>query len=278
MKNKLILLTVIIIAVAAAFIWWRTSHPAHHRYVIAKKHIPVSVVKKVPAALSVVSKKITNPKIAIVIDDFGYNKNNISALFDIKQPVTLSILPDLRYSKEIADSARSKGYEVILHLPLEAHGKDVKQEADTIRHGMREEEVIARLSKEAASVPGLVGVSNHQGSKATEDKELMTVIFGYLKANKLYFFDSLTSQKSVCREVASHIGIPYARRDIFLDNSEEPASIEKQFLLLRKIAFKTGRAIAICHDKKNTIEVLSKLMPEMAREGIVFIKLSEFEK
>ena len=278
MKNRIVLLIAIIVVAASAFIWWRASHQVHQRYVIAKKRVPVSAVKRAPAALPGVSKKITNPKIAIVIDDFGYNKNNIQALFDIKEPVTFSILPDLRYSKEVADAARSKGYEAILHLPLEAHGKDVKPEPDTIRHGMREEEVLARLSKEAATIPGLVGVSNHQGSKATEDKELMAVIFRYLKANKLYFFDSLTSQKSVCRAVAAQIGIPYARRDIFLDNSEDEASIEKQCLVLKKFAFRRGRAIAICHDRKNTVEVLSRVMPEMAREGVVFVKLSEFEK
>jgi hypothetical protein len=214
----------------------------------------------------------------IVLDDFGFNKNNIDSLFSIHQPVTLSILPDLKYSGQIAALAASHGYETILHMPMEPHRNDVQEEVDTIRGGMTDREIIERLDKGIKNIPGLRGMSNHMGSKATEDKALMTVVLKYLKSEKLYFFDSLTSQKSVCREVASIVGIPYARRDVFLDNTEDVAAIEKQIMLLRRLAFRKGRAIAVGHDKKNTILALAKMMPEMAREGVKFVSLSELEK
>lgn len=243
-----------------------------------KKYAAAPVVKKRKADLPDVVKKFKTPKVAVVMDDFGYNVNNLDTLFDIKEPVTLSILPDLRYSSEISRLARLRGYEVILHLPLESHRKDVREEADTIRSGMSEKDVIVRLEKEIASVPGISGVSNHMGSKATEDKELMAVIFRQLKKRRLYFFDSLTSEKSVCREMSAACGIRFARRDVFLDNSNNPDDIKKQLLELRELAFKRGRAIAICHDRKNTITVLSRMMPAMTDDGIRFVSLSEMEK
>jgi len=238
----------------------------------------LKVNKTKRAALPSMVKKFTNPKIAIVMDDFGYNKNNLDELFSIKEPITLSILPDLKYSREIADLARSHGYEVILHLPLESHRKEVKEEIDTIKTGMAAKEVLARLAKDVESVPGLDGVSNHMGSKATEDKALMTTILTYLKKNNLYFFDSLTSEKSVCREVAGTVGVRYARRDMFLDNTNDANYIEEQLLKLRKFAFRNGRVIAICHDRKTTIAVLNKIMPDMVRDGIKFVYLSELTK
>jgi len=41
------------------------------------------------------------------------------------------------------------------------------------------------------------------------------------------------------------------------------------------LAFKRGRAIAICHDRKNTAAVLARIMPQMEREGIEFVKMSD---
>ena len=104
------------------------------------------------------------------------------------------------------------------------------------------------------------------------------LILKYLKDANLYFFDSMTSDKSVGGEVAGSIGLRHAKRDMFLDNIDRPDAIEHELMDLRKMAFKKGRAIAICHDRKNTINVLSKVLPEMARDGIVFVSLSDMVK
>ena len=241
-------------------------------YVIAQKRATVAPAAKKKAP---VPKRRKTLKVAIVVDDFGYNMNNVNAFLNIGQPITLSILPDQPYSARIANIARLHGYEVILHLPLEAHGNKVKEEADTIRSGMSRTEIVGRLEKEIASVPGITGVSNHMGSKATEDRELMPVILKYLKKRGLYFFDSLTSEKSVCREVAVSAGVRFARRDIFLDNLNDVAAIEEELRSLGRLARKRGRAIAICHDRKNTVIALGRMMPEMAKEDISFVTLSE---
>ncbi len=273
--RTLLILAVAIIFLIAGFFYWLGSYVTSKKLARFKKIVVVEAPKARKAiAPPSIPKKFKNPKVAIVIDDFGYNMNNVDALLNISEPVTLSILPDLRYSAEIAGLARLRGREAILHLPLEPHRKDVKEEVDTIKSGMSEKEIVIRLAKAISSVPGLSGVSNHMGSKSTEEKDLMTTILKHLKKNNLYFFDSLTSEKSVCREAASLTGVKYARRDMFLDNTNSVEYIEKQLLDLEKLAFKRGRAIAICHDRKNTMIVLARKMPEMAKGGIKFVSLS----
>lgn len=277
MKNKIILIAIgVVLIITGLFLFWRATHPPKIKVVIKKRAVVKEVVKK--KALPAIQKKFNNPKVAIVIDDFGYNMNNLDELFAAKMPVTFSILPHLAYSRRVADMARSKGYEVILHQPLEAIDKSAPAEADTIKTGMDEKEVISILEKDMASVPGLRGISNHQGSKGTEDKNLMTVIIGDLKKKKLYYFDSLVTYRSVCRDVAKSLGVPYAKRDMFLDNSTTPEYIEKQVVALRRFAFRKGSAIAVCHDRKNTIAVLARMMPELADEGIIFVTLSDMVK
>ncbi|MCM8761129.1 MAG: divergent polysaccharide deacetylase family protein [Candidatus Omnitrophica bacterium] len=243
--------------------------------------VKVNRLKKAAAILRkkeempVATRTGEEPKVAIVIDDLGYSKRNLDKIFGIGQPITFSILPAQRYSKEISAEAKARGYEVILHLPLESRKKDAPEETNTIRSAMSEKDIIARLKKDLDTVPEADGVSNHQGSKATEDRALMSLIMGYLKERGLYFFDSLTSENSVCSEVAAKHGIKCARRDIFLDNSSDPAYIEKQLKETKDLAFSQGRAIAICHDRKNTVMVLAKVMPQMAKEGIRFVYLHE---
>lgn len=276
----IIIISVILILFVAGLLYWRHMRIVSRKYVPAKKRVEVPVIKKKVVVLPSVVKKFERPRVAIVMDDFGYNMNNLDALFTIKRPITLSILPHLAYSAKIAEVARANGYEVILHLPLEPHRKDVRQEVDTINSKMGDEEVIRRLESEIESVPGIRGVSSHMGSKSTEDEALMAVIFGDLKKHKLYFLDSLTSNKSVCQKVAKELRLPYAKRDIFLDmgSTNDLEYIKKQILALRRIAFRRGRAIAVCHDRINTIKVLSEMMPALADDGIDFVYVSQLVK
>ncbi|MDP3730671.1 MAG: divergent polysaccharide deacetylase family protein [Candidatus Omnitrophota bacterium] len=278
MKIKIALIAVVItLILGVVFIFWKSSRAPKRKIIVVKK-VPAAKEAVRKRRFAAIQKNYKNPKVAIVIDDFGYNISNLDRILAAKRAVTFSILPNLPYSKRIAEAASSKGYEVILHLPLESLDKAAPTEAGTIKTGMNEKEMLALLDKDIASVPGLSGVSNHQGSKATEDKRCMSIILSDLKKRSLYFLDSLVTNKSVCREAAAQAQVPYAKRDIFLDNENSPEYIEKQMLSMRKMAFKYGSVIAVCHDRKNTIAVLDKMMPELVSEGIRFVYLSEIVK
>ena len=233
-----------------------------------------------PAAALVVVPVKPAPKIAIVLDDFGYNNKNVNAVFDIKAPVTFSILPNHPYSKKISELAHQKGYEAILHLPLEPYENDktVKPEKITIMTTMKKEEALAALTKALESVPYVKGASNHQGSKATENYELMKIIFIELRLRNMYFLDSLVTSKSVCKKLAKEIGIGFGRRDVFLDNKEDFEYIKGQFGQLVKRAKRSGSAIGIGHDRPHTIAALAVLIPEAEKEGVKFVFLSELIK
>lgn len=254
----------------------------YHAAINYKKYnvMDLRVVKPKTPSLPVAAeeRRYKKPRIAIVLDDFGYTMHNFNILKEIKEPITLSVLPSLRYSGEISLKARANGYEVILHLPLESERTDVREEEDTIRTGMSSGQISARLRRELETVPGAGGVSNHMGSKSTAESDTMASIFEYLKKKDLYFFDSMTSPRSVCREVADEVGIKYARRDVFLDNSDKFEDIEARFTELKKIAFKRGYAIAIGHDRKNTVTALRRMVPKLKEEGIEVVPLSEIVK
>lgn len=214
-------------------------------------------------------------KVAIVLDDFGYTMKNIPMLAEIHEPITLAVLPDLPFSGVVARGAKERGYEVILHMPLESTRTGIAEEADVIRIGMSPATVSARLARELRSVPGASGVSNHQGSKGTSEIETMAPIMQYLKHNDLFFLDSMTTSKSICRNAAGTAGVPYAKRDVFLDNSSDIGEIEKQIALLRDTALKKGRAVGIGHDRRNTLIALRRMIPKLREEGIEIVPVSQ---
>ncbi len=218
------------------------------------------------------------PRVAIVIDDLGYNRNNLSLIYGIKEPLTLAILPNLPYTEGIVQEAREKGCEIILHLPLESSRENAPMEASTIRIGMKKSEVLERLRSAINDVPTLRGVSNHMGSRITADKGVMGIIFSELKKKKLYFLDTLVTDKSVCSQAAKEAGVKFAKRNVYLDNISDAEYIRNQFRLLMKKTKKTGFAIGVGHDRPLTIEVLAEEMPIAEKEGIKFVFVSEMVK
>ncbi len=231
-----------------------------------------------PHTISSGEPKRGKAQIAIVLDDFGYNINDLDALFEMDIPLTISVLPNLPYSTEIAKECGKRKIEVLLHLPMEPHGDANNLERNTILVNMKRDEVREILSQAITSVPGLRGVSNHMGSKATEDQTLMTFIFEELRGRGLYFLDNLVTDRSVCTKVASAIGIPIAKRSIFLDNKADRSYITEQLHKTASWAGKTGRAIAVGHDRPLTIDVLQKTVPQLLDEGYNFVYVSELLK
>jgi len=247
-----------------------------HNFNKPKKLLKYKTIK--PASVGV------RGRIAIVLDDWGYNTNNLSAFSDLKTPITISILPNLPYSKQVAQAAKRQGHQLILHLPLESKGNE-HAEKDTLYCNMNEGEITEKLKQMLNSVPGISGANNHQGSKATEDTRMMSIVLSELKRERLFFLDSFSTNKSVCSKIAKAIGIRYAKRDIFMDipnsklkNEALRAYIRGQLDKLYIIAIKKGYAIGIGHDRKTTLDVLKDAIPQLENRGIKFVFLSELEK
>ena len=215
--------------------------------------------------------------IAIVIDDWAYNMNNLKILDRIAFPITCSVLPNLSYTREIAEELHARGFEVILHLPMEPHEK-FRLEKNTILVSMNESAIQDILAADLGDLAYVRGVSNHMGSMATEDARVMETVFRELKKRNLYFLDSVVTAKSVGAAVAKKTGLRFARRDIFLDNVEDPAYIKKQIQKLKSKARSSGQAVGIGHDRRITLEVLAEVLPELKREGYRLVFVSELAK
>lgn len=223
--------------------------------------------------------KIKKAKIAIVLDDWGYNLKHIDFIKQIKFPLTISILPFLPYSKQIADEAEKNNLEVIVHLPLEPHNwRKVNVEKKVISTTMKKDEVLKIFNDSFKSVPYAKGISNHMGSKATEDKDLMGIIFSELKKKKMYFLDSFVTPKTICEELAADMNVKFAQRTIFLDNEADSEYINGQLMSLLDHASRHGEAIGIGHDRDMTLKVIKEFLPKINKEKYEVVFVSDLVK
>jgi polysaccharide deacetylase 2 family uncharacterized protein YibQ len=213
-------------------------------------------------------------KIAVVIDDWGYNMECVYPAAEINYPLTVAVLPNLPYSRPVAQELHQAGKEVILHLPMQPAEK-YRLEKNTVTASMSEKQIKDILSKDLANIVYARGVSNHMGSLATADSATMEIIFKELKKRHLYFLDSLVTAKSFGSYWSRRTGLPFARRDIFLDNINEPAYIMQQVGKLKKMARNKGQAVGIGHARNTTLALLKEAMPKLEKEGFKFVFVSE---
>jgi len=215
------------------------------------------------------------PKVALVIDDLGAEDQMSQELLHWEVPLTLSILPFTPYSKSLAQQARQRGKEVILHLPMEPHGyPETKPGEGVLLQEMEDQEFLRQLLKDLDAVPNIKGVSNHMGSRLMEDPERLIIIMKELKRRGLFFLDSRTTPESTGLQVAEAIGVRATERSLFLDHSQDPEDIKQQLEKLAQLSLETGRAIGIGHPHPSTLKCLKEMIPRMKEKGIEIVPLS----
>jgi len=210
------------------------------------------------------------PKVAIIIDDLGYDSRIAKKFLDMNATITLSILPYSPLQNKIAKAAHDKGLEAMLHLPMEpVEYPAIDPGPGVLLVSMSPDELIRQLEKNLIAIPYITGVNNHMGSKLTADSPRMRQVFTILKKRGLYFIDSRTTKDTLCKSSARLLQIPFAERDVFLDHVLQQDAIRKQISYLVRVAEKNGEAVGIAHPHTITFNILKEQLPRL--EGKVHL-------
>ena len=222
---------------------------------------------KVPA------KKVAD--VYIVLDDGGHNLNHLQPFLDLDIPLTIAVLPELAYSKESALRIKNSGKTLILHQPMQAINLSTDPGPSAIMPEMSAEQIRNLLTKNLDSLGIKVGLNNHEGSLITADTYAMKVVMEVCKERGMFFLDSRTNSKSVCKSVASEYGVKLYERNTFLDNTPSQADMIAMFKSGIEVAKKNGSVIMIGHvwSGKNLADVLQKMYDEYYPQGFIFGEL-----
>lgn len=215
------------------------------------------------------------PKMAIILDDWGHNLALVKNAEDVGRPLTLSVLPHLPHSRQIAEEAFSHGMGVMLHMPMQPKGSKQPLEPHTILTTMPEAQILEYLDSAIESIPHVEGVNNHQGSAATSDERVMRTVLEHLKKKGLFFVDSEVISTTVGGRVAEEIGISFTKRDVFLDNTATVEAVQRQLRAAEKVALSRGRVVAIGHAKRTTLKAIRATVPELEKNGVQLVLVKE---
>jgi polysaccharide deacetylase 2 family uncharacterized protein YibQ len=218
-------------------------------------------------------------RLAIIVDDLGKDIAPARELLKLPYPLTVSIIPNLSDSTEIAEEAFRRGDEILLHFPMQASEPGAKSEAVELRVGMQPRQVSDMLASMLASVPHASGVNNHQGSRATSDPALMNALMPALRQRGLFFVDSRTTVETVAYTSAERDGVPATFRSAqFLDDVETRAAILLQLDRAASHARRKGWAVTIGHPHAATIAALREGLPRLEARGIHLVFVSDVLK
>ncbi|MDO9509165.1 MAG: divergent polysaccharide deacetylase family protein [Thermovirgaceae bacterium] len=214
------------------------------------------------------------PLIAVVVDDLGYSVEMAGQFAKLPIPLTWSIIPYQKHSLDTAEIARSRGIPFMLHLPMEAKGAGADRQS-LVRMGMSDEAIRLTVRNALWSLPGVAGLNNHRGSRATESRSVMEPLLREVAAEGLFFIDSRTSGSSVAYPVAMEMGVPATLNRSFLDHVDRDDFMWSQFEKARAIAVKHGGAVVICHARYGMLRFLPKLY-EKASGDVEFVTVPEY--
>jgi len=216
----------------------------------------------------------TGPRLAIIIDDCGQWPATERAFIALPVPLTLSVLPDVRYNHAIEHEAAAAGKGVMLHLPMETLS-GVNPGPGKVTTDMDDAAITAQVEHDLHDVDLAQGVNNHEGSKATADVRVMNAVISVLAKDGRFFIDSRTNARSVGERIAGEHGVRTAARDVFLDNRADVDYTAGQLRQVAALAEQNGSAIAIGHPRPTTLEALRIVIPEMQARGIKFVLASD---
>jgi polysaccharide deacetylase 2 family uncharacterized protein YibQ len=216
------------------------------------------------------------PRIAIIIDDLGYQVAAGHRAVALPGPVACAILPGTPGAAQVAKAARERGKEVLLHLPLQSVDHAGASEPASITLDTTREAFTDTFAAAMESVPFAVGVNSHRGSLVTRHPGHMNWLMEeILRAGGLYFVDSYTTHRSVALQIASERGVPAIKRDVFLDSDPAPDKVAREFERLKTLARERGLAVAIGHPYPATLDFLERAIPALVEEGIELVPLRE---
>jgi hypothetical protein len=218
------------------------------------------------------------PMIAIVIDDLGIDRHNASRVIALPRPLTLAFMT---YAHDVADqarAARAAGHELLVHVPMQPEAAGLDAGPNVLSVDISPDVLRQRVDWALTRFDGYVGINNHMGSRFTASPPGMTLLFAELHRRGLLFLDSRTTAQTVAPAIARQADVPFAERNVFLDNESSAGAVWLQLRKVEAVARQKGFAVAIGHPHDGTIEALAKWLPTLSEKGFVLVPISAIVK
>ncbi|OJT94906.1 MAG: hypothetical protein BGN82_02760 [Alphaproteobacteria bacterium 65-7] len=215
-------------------------------------------------------------KIAILVGGLGVSASATqAAIANLPAAVTLGFAP---YAGDVGDwvgTARARGHEVVLQIPMEPFDfPDSDPGPHTLRAGITEEANIERLHWSLSRFTGYAGVTNLLGQRFLSDSAALSPVLSDLARRGLYFLDNGTASQSVAPATATQVGLPAAQSGGSLDSIQSALEIDRRLLELETQARANGSAVGSAFLYPVSVARIAAWAKGLEARGFVLVPVS----
>lgn len=220
-----------------------------------------------------------SPRIALLLTGLDEeNRSLIQPLLDQGVPVAVAVPaagPLRRPLLQMADRARA---EVVLMIPMEPENYPHTNPGEgTLRVDMPKGKVEAEVRRYVTGVDRLAAVSNLMGAFAAQDEQFMRAFYDGLKREGQMFLHVSPPVRSVCRVLASDMGVEYDEPDATLEapgKGDAQKSLDRQWTEALERATRNGQALVLVRVSPESLRWLTTRLGD-TEAGVSWVKASE---
>ena len=215
-------------------------------------------------------------KVALVIGGLGLSQTGTQAAINaLPAEVTLGFASAGNSLSRWMQSARQKGHEIVMQIPLEPFDYPaVNPGRNTLTVDAEPEQNLDNLRWALSRTTNYTGVMNHMGGRFVGERDAMTPVMQELGKRGLLYLDDGTSARSVAPELALGNAVPFAAGDGIIDGVRERGAILKKLDELEATARARGSAIGIGSAFDMTVDAVVSWVAEAKKRGIEIVPVS----
>jgi hypothetical protein len=219
------------------------------------------------------AKEYTKPKVALIFDNLGGSLKDLKEIYTLNIPLSISVIPGFKFSRNIAYIGYRCGFSVLIHLPLEADDffSFKKYKYRPISNTLSRREIDSLLRYYLNFIRIAMGVNIHLNKKI-ENPSFWKQILKAIKRKKMIIIDSSTDSTLCICCLAKKEDLLCASTEGFLNSQ---TSLEEKLEELIKRAEDKGKIIIIVYPRKDILKILKQKIPSI-EERVKFVNLRDY--
>lgn len=215
-------------------------------------------------------------RIVLIVGGLGISQSSTQqAINTLPANVTLAFAPYGNSLTRWMTSARKKGHELLLQLPMEPFGYPQSTAGEhSLLSNQTQIQNQMTLHWSLGRMTNYVGVMNYLGGKMLTTPDKLSPIFEELSQRGLMFVDDGLIRNSMSAEIAKATDLPFTKAHMTIDNLRTRQAIAKKLKELEDQAKRTGLAIGVATAFPDTISQIAKFLKSAKRRGIELTPVS----
>jgi uncharacterized protein len=211
---------------------------------------------------------VNEPLVAVIVGDLGMDHTSGQQALKLDQHFTYSFSPYGVESEVWARTARSRGHEILLDLPMQAEDFPASDPGPLgILFSLKAEDNVKRARIAMSKVQGYVGLLAPMNAAMPES--VIKPVLSDIAARGLLFVRTASAiHASGGGELQDSAGLTPVTASLTIDADPSEAAIRARLSELVALAQKDGQALGIARALPVTLEMLQQWHKELAAQGV----------